>query len=148
MAYCSNCGSEISADAKTCPSCGAIIGASAINVVNTYDHTTDFDAQDISDNKVYAMMAYLLDFIGIIIALMVAKESPYAKFHAKEAAKLTIVSYIVVFFTAVLAWTCIVPFAGCILAGILFVLKVIAFVQVCKGKAVEPWLIRSLKFLQ
>ena len=32
-----------------------------------YDHTAEFDPKDISDNKVFAMLCYLMDFIGIIV---------------------------------------------------------------------------------
>lgn len=148
MAYCSQCGAEISADAKQCPNCNAVIGVSAAAiVVNQFDHTAEFDATDISENKVYALIAYLVDFFGLIPALMVAKDSPYAKFHARESAKLSVATYLVAILTCCLMWTCIVPIAGIILLLILVVVKIICIVQVCKGKAVEPWLIRSLKFL-
>ena len=54
------------------------------------DHTAEFDPKDISDNKIYAMLGYLLGTGGIIIALLGAKDSPYAKFHVKQAIKNTI----------------------------------------------------------
>ena len=37
------------------------------------DHTAEFDAKDISDNKVMAMLPYLMGTIGIIIALIASK---------------------------------------------------------------------------
>lgn len=150
MAYCSNCGAELPAGAQKCPSCDAIIGGEVIVpnvVINEWDHTAEFDAKDISDNKIYAMCAYLLDIVGIIMAILVAKDSEYAKFHAREATKLTVITYLVAILTCILCWTCIVPIAGGILLCILFVVRIIAFVQVCNGLAREPWLIRSLKFL-
>ena len=145
MAYCSQCGAEIPADAKTCPSCQATIGAEIpVQAIQPWDHTTEFDAKDISDNKVYALSAYALSYLGIIMCLLIAKDSPYAKFHAREAAKINIVACVISILTGVLCWTCIVPFAGIVFLGILFVLDIIAFVQVCKGQAKEPWMIRSI----
>ena len=96
MAFCSQCGAELTAGSNTCPSCGAVIGAPVVTPeVNVYDHTAEFDAKDISDNKVYALIAYSFNIIGLIIALMVAKDSEYVKFHARESAKITIAAVIV-----------------------------------------------------
>ena len=148
MAFCSKCGSELPAGSATCPSCGAIIGGEAtVPAVDIYDHTADYDAKDISENKVYALCAYAFDVLGIIICLLAAKDSPYAQFHAREATKITVATVIVAVLTSVLCWTCIVPVAGIVVLCILCVVKVIAFVQVCQGKAKEPWLVRSLTFL-
>ena len=150
MAYCSQCGAEITTDANVCPSCGATIGApTAITpVVNDWDHTSEFDAKDIADNKVYAMAAYALDFLGIFFALLVIRDSEYVKFHARECMKITIAEIVVAVLTCLLCWTCIVPIAGFVILFILTILKVIAFVQVCKNEAKEPWMIRSIKWLQ
>lgn len=145
MAYCSLCGGELPEGATTCPTCNAIIGQPAIAVtVNEYDHTADFDAEDISENKIFALCAYALSFLGIIIALLVAKDSAYAKFHAKEALKINLASVVVTFISVLLCWTCIIPLAGFVFNCIFFVLVIIAFIQVCLGKAKEPWLIRSI----
>ena len=145
MAFCSNCGKEIPEGAAACPACGASVAATAVvPVINEWDHTDEFDAKDISDNKVYALSAYLFSIIGVILCHLLAKESEYALFHAREALKIDVVMMVVSLLTALLCWTCIVPFAGIILCSILAVVKIICFVQVCKGKAVEPWLIRSI----
>ena len=146
MAFCSNCGKEIPEGSAVCPSCGASFSGNA-QPAEPWDHTAEFDAQDISDNKVYALSAYVFSFIGIIICLLVAKESPYAKFHAREALKLNVVSVVVYLLGLFLVWTCIAPVAALVLILILFVVRIISFVQVCQGKAKEPWLIRSLKAL-
>ena len=146
MAFCSNCGKEIPEGAAVCPSCNAQLVAAA-PAIDAWDHTAEFDAQDISDNKVYALSAYLFSFLGIILCHVLAKESPYALFHAREALKIDLVTVVVYLLSVVFCWTCIVPFAGIILVLILAVVNIIAFVQVCKGEAKEPWLIRSIKAL-
>ena len=147
MAFCSNCGKEIPDGASVCPSCGASLNAAPAPVIENWDHTAEFDAQDISDNKVYALSAYVFSFLGIILCHVLAKESPYAQFHAREALKIDLVTVVVYIVSCLLCWTCIVPVAGVILILILLVVNIIAFVQVCKGEAKEPWLIRSIKAL-
>lgn len=56
------------------------------------DHTAEFDPEDVSQNKVIAMAAYILGTVGIIIALLAAPQSKYAAFHSRQALKLDIVS--------------------------------------------------------
>ena len=97
--------------------------AQAAPYVDPYDHTKEFSAQDISDNKVFAMLMYLTGWIGIIIALLASKESRYVAFHLRQALKIEVV-------------------------GILLVLRIISFFQICSGKAKEPAIIRSLGFLR
>ena len=145
MAFCSNCGKEIPEGSNVCPACGATSNVSSPAVVNDWDHTAEFDAKDISDNKVYALAAYLFSILGIILCHVLAKESEYAQFHAREALKIDIAVVVVYLLSCLLCWTCIAPVAGIILVCIFAVVKIICFVQVCKGKAVEPWLIRSIK---
>lgn len=141
MAYCSLCGGELPEGATSCPTCNAIISQPVATVENVYDHTADFDATDISENKIFALCAYALGFVGVIIALIAAKDSAYAKFHAREALKIDLAAVIVTMLSVLFCWTCIVPIAGIILDCIFGVLAIIAFVQVCLGKAKEPWLI-------
>ena len=148
MAYCSNCGGEIPEGAATCPKCNATLtGNAQPAVIEPWDHTAEFDAQDISDNKVYALSAYLFSLLGVLLCNVLAKESPYAQFHAREALKIDVVTIVVYVLACVLCWTCIAPVAGVILIFILFIVKIICFVQVCKGQAKEPWMIRSIKAL-
>lgn len=115
--------------------------------VDPKDHTAEFDPKDISENKVMALTAYLLGTIGIIIALLAAKESPYAGFHVRQALKLTIVNMLLTIITLVLCWTIIVPFAGAVCAIIIFVVRIICFFQVCSGKAKEAAIVSSFGFL-
>lgn len=144
MAFCSNCGKEVPDGASACPACGTPLAKAEIAVVQNWDHTSEFDAKDISDNKVYALSAYIFSFIGIFLCHILAKGSDYAQFHAREALKLDVVTIVVYLISCVLCWTCIVPVAGVVFILILFVVRIICFIQVCKGEAKEPWLIRSI----
>lgn len=143
MAFCSNCGKEFPEGATICPSCGAAFKPNAV-VVSPWDHTAEFEAQDISDNKVYALSAYLFSFFGVIMCHILAKASPFAQFHAREAMKLDVVSVVVFILSMFFFWTCLIPVAGIVISLILFVVRIISFVQVCRGEAKEPWLIRSM----
>lgn len=147
MAFCSNCGKELPDGAAVCPACGAVLGSapeSAAPVIEAWDHTAEYDAQDISDNKVYALTAYLFGILGVLLCNVLSKDSPYASFHAREALKLDVTVIVIYLISCVLCWTCIVPIAGVIFVLIFSVVRIICFVQVCKGQAKEPWLIRSI----
>jgi uncharacterized membrane protein len=112
------------------------------------DHTAEYDPKDISQNKVLAMTAYLLGAIGVIIALLGSHDSPYVAFHVRQALKLAVVEVLVIIISVVLCWSIIVPIAGTICLVILVVLRIIAFFQVCSGKAKEPAIISSLGFMK
>ncbi len=162
MKICPNCNTQVADDAMFCTGCGVHFAPAQPvyqPVVDIYDHTADFDAKDISDNKVIAMLVYLMGPIGIIIALLAGNTSAYAAFHVRQALKITAVEILSSIALVVGAVINIIPFLGWfvyILAGIaylvlavaLFVVRIISFFQICKGKAKEPAIVRSLKFLR
>ena len=94
------------------------------------------------------MLGYLLGTIGIIISLLASHSSQYTMFHVRQALKFTVVNILMLICTAVLFWTIIVPVAYGIMSTVLWVIKIICFFQICSGKAKEPAIIRSLKFLR
>ena len=112
------------------------------------DHTTEFDPKDVAEHKVFAMLAYLLGAVGIIIALLADKESSYLKFHVRQSAKILVLEFLVGLITAVLCWTVIVPIAGVVCIIILLVVRIICFVNVCGGKSKEPAIVSSFQFLK
>lgn len=150
MAYCKNCGARIPDDAGFCGECGAPVsgGAGMPRYVDVYDHTAEYDPEDISSNKVVAMSAYILGIVGIVIALLAAPDSKYAAFHSRQALKLSITNTLLAVIMVLLSWTIIVPIAGGVCLVILWVVRIICFFQVCSGKAKEAPIIRSLGFLK
>ena len=152
MKTCPNCHAQLDDNAIFCTACGTQFGAvppqqnavppqpAFAPAYDPYDHTAD-----ISDNKVFAMLCYLMDFIGIIVALLATHSSKYTMFHVRQALKITVVSILSVF-------VLIIPFLGWfafpILQGIIWVIKIISFFQICSGKAKEPAIIRSFGFLR
>lgn len=127
------------------PAPAAMPVPAAAPVPDDTDHTAEFDAKDISDNKVFAMSCYLLGVFGIIIALLGSNKSEYAAFHARQSLKISICLILLMFVN-------IVPFLGTVVYGIgtlvLAVVKIICFFSVCKGEAKEPPIIKGIKFLK
>lgn len=122
--------------------------APAAPVFDPYDHTEEFDKKDVSDNKVYAMLLYLMSTVGLIIALLASPSSPYLKFHVRQAVKFLVAEILLGIATVILAITVIVPIAAAVCLIIIFVLKIIAFFQICAGKSKEPAIIRNISFLK
>ena len=168
MKVCPNCGAQLEDNAAFCVSCGAPLNGAQPQQPNQpqpqyqaqpqyyapqpaydpADHTAEFDPKDISDNKVFAMLPYLMSVIGIIIAALCAKESPYVQFHIRQAIKITVTQTLLGIVTAILVWTIIVPIVAAIAIVVLEVISIICFFQVCGGKAKEPAIIKSLSFLK
>ena len=120
--------------------------ANPVPVVDPKDHTKDFDKEDISKNKVYAMLAYLFGIFGLIIIMIAAKDSKYAQFHARQAAKLIVLEGLLLIASVALMITIIVPFVAMIGLIIVAVVQVICFFNVCAGKAKEAPIVSAFKF--
>lgn len=170
MKICPNCKKEVDNDTVFCTGCGVKFPPVAepqptvqqepvqqtpppvyqpvAPAYDPFDHTAEFDAKDISDNKVISMLVYLMGPIGIVIALLAANNSAYAGFHVRQALKISVVEILASICTILTFWTVIVPFAYMILSVALLVIKIICFFQICSGKAKEPAIVRSLKFLK
>lgn len=165
MKICHCCTAQLEDDAQFCRNCGAPQGeenkrplqpapvyqsqyqAPAQPEKDPFDHTEEFEAADIASGKLWAMCVYLLDIVGIFLVLLGAKENGYAMFHLRQGLKFTVVEMLLAIAAALLAWTFLVPIAAGIAMVVLMVIKIICFFQVCKGKAKEPAIVRSLGFL-
>ena len=151
MKICPKCNAQCEDNAGFCTTCGYSFNGAAPGYapqVDPYDHTAKFDPKDISDNKVIAMLVYLMGAIGIIIALLASSNSPYVGFHLRQALKFIVVETLLGLVAVLLVWTVIAPIAAAIMSIILFVIKIICFFQICEGKAKEPAIIRELNFLK
>ena len=157
MKYCPKCGAQMEDNALFCPNCGNNAQPNgspnqapvyAAPEPDPFDHTGEFDAKDISENKVLCMLVYLMGAIGIIYALLAGKDSKYVAFHVRQALKFEVITILLGIVMALLFWTIIVPIVGGVCLAIVLVLKVICFFQICSGKAKEPAIIRSLGFLK
>ena len=166
MKICPNCGARFGDENRFCTICGTPIPeeatpipaapnafsayyqpAATVPVSDPFDHSEEFDEADIHANKLYAMAVYLLSIIGIVLALLGARESAYVQFHVKQGLKFCIVELLLGLCAGVLFFTIIVPIAAGVCLAILEVIRIIAFFQVCGNKAKEPAIIRGLSFL-
>lgn len=119
------------------------------------DYTSKFDEKDRSENKIYAMLAYLLGIVGIIIALLAAKKSDYVQFHVRQSIKLTVCSALLGIIMIPFAVLSLIPFVGIVFGIVvtliaiaqlgIYILRIVAFAQVCSGKAKEPAIVGELK---
>lgn len=163
MKTCTVCNNVINDTDAVCPICGTPAAAPGYNsaptgpayapVADPYDHTAEFDPADISENKVICMCIYLLGWLGILIAAIMSKESPFTAFHIRQRMKYSVVFMLIYIFYA-FGWIALGYVLGLgliavsVLVPVLFIFMIISFVQVCQGKAKEPLLIRKLTFLK
>lgn len=168
MKTCPKCNTQLSDDAMFCTNCGTSFqnanpqqnayqnnaqpnyAQPVAPVVNVYDHTAEFDPQDVHDNKIFAILCYIMGIVGVIVALLARSSvnSPYLSFHIKQSLKITITTILLGLISGLLAWTCIVPIAGMVCIVILEVVSIICFFQTCSNKSVEAPIVRSLPFLK
>lgn len=169
MAFCTNCGKELKESDKYCPFCGkaaensnntysASSGSDFSDKFNEYasieDKTCEFDRTDISDNKVFALLSYI--GILVIVPLIAAPKSKFARFHANQGLVLLIgeVAYGTVrgvLLGVLKVLRHITPFGGAlfgsvywivnIITGLLslvfFVFAIIGIINAAQGKAKE-----------
>lgn len=167
MAFCSKCGAELEKDAKTCPSCGATVGETsekkengsdfgaraeeAFNKFNdTKDDTSAFDPADIESNKVMGILSYLSWLV--LIPLIAAPKSPFARFHANQGLILAIIE---IAFGIVLGALSLIPGVGIVfniilsLLGLVFLLfSILGIVNAANGKAKELPVIGKIRLIK
>lgn len=115
------------------------------------DITTEFEEQDISNNKILSLFSYI-GFL-VLIPIFAAKDSRFAKFHANQglviiiaAILLSIISSIVglvfgltIYKIAIIGTivSVIVNIIFWILRVVLFALCIYGIINACQGKAVK-----------
>lgn len=117
---------------------------------NTADTTSEFDQNDIQQNKVMAILAYFSWLV--IVPIIGAKESKFARFHANQGLVLAIVEIIC---WVVLGVLTNIPLIGWIfrlvdglfsLVCLLF--SVLGIVNAANGKAKELPIVGKFKLLK
>lgn len=154
MKLCPRCNMQLEDSAAFCPNCGTQFIPNATAPQPTYvpndpfDHTAEFEATEVSENKLFAILPYLMSFVGTIICLLACKDSEYVRFHVRQALKLDICAILLGVCAAVLAITILVPIAAAVCELILVVVRIICFFRVCEGKSVEAPIVRGFGFLK
>ena len=168
MAFCSKCGTQLNEGQKFCPSCGAPADEKSsetpatkqsaqadfsqkiANLNNTADTTSDYDVQDIQNNKVMAILAYLSWLV--LIPLFAAKESKFARFHCNQGIVLAVAEIIAVIVLSILdglpliGW--IFSIAGSLLGLVCLLFAVLGIINAANGKAKELPIIGKFKILK
>ncbi len=121
MKYCPHCGTEIADDVRFCPTCGK----ETVVVVSSTEPV--FDAQDIADNRMLAMLGY---FSMGILPMIGCRNSAFAMHHVNQALWIVIGSLLC-------SLVCIIPFLGWIVGAVggifLLVCEIIGIVRALKG---------------
>ena len=169
MKNCPNCHHQAKDEALFCPVCGTTLDAfiqpdveyfqkevpvqsvqpklPAIPVTPNYDHTGEYVTEDIRYSKLACMGVYLLNVVGIIIALLMSGSSEYTQFHIRQSLKITIVEALIILACSLFCWTFIIPILGLVAMVGLLLIRFQCFLSVCKGKATDAPVIRKLNFL-
>lgn len=158
MATCKKCGAELKPDEKFCSSCGEPIEAQsdfskkfdetvdkAKELNNTEDTTAEFDPEDISKNKVYAVLAYLSWLI--LIPIFVAKDSKFARYHANQGLVLAICSTLGFILLGVLPNIWIISLITSLFEIAVWIIDVIGIVNAVNGKAKELPIVGKFRIL-
>ena len=156
MKICPKCNSQVNDEAMFCAGCGYSFAPqgnqpqAAAPAVNQYDHTSEFSPEEVKDNKIFALLCYVMSIFGVIIALLATggKPSDYLRFHIKQVLSVTILEVLAGIISGVLVWTCIVPFAGIAALGVLMVVQYIGFFMTAGNKSVEIPIVRKFGFLK
>ena len=116
---------------------------------NTADTTNEYDPDDIKNNTVMSVLAYL--GILVLVPILAAKESKFARFHANQGLLLLILEIA----SGVISWLGKIPLVGFVfsiaswivsLAGI--VLAVLGIINAANGKAKELPVIGQFRLLK
>ena len=122
---------------------------------NTADTTAEFDPADIASNKAMAILSYF--GLLVLIPLLAAKNSRFARFHANQGLILLIAEVVGTVGRSILSMVLkYIPYIGGMLSGLvsfvisaaLLALAVIGIINAAQGKAKELPVIGKLRLLK
>lgn len=109
-----------------------------------YDKTELFEETDVNEHRFFAILIYLTGVVGIILALLKDKNSPYLKFHIQEGIKIVTLDALVLILSAILSWTVIVPILGIMTLLTSTVIKLTSTFWTYKGLTKNAIIIRKI----
>ena len=158
MAFCNKCGNQLPDGANNCPNCGSPAGNTqqntqdfVNNMMNTNDTTSQFDPQDINNNKGMSVLAYI-GFL-FLVPLLACPNSKFARYHTNQGLVLFLLEFALGVVTGILG---IIPIAGLIIGGLLsavggiftLVLMIMGIINAAQGQAKELPLIGKITLLK
>lgn len=114
---------------------------------NEWDKTEMFSDEEVKEYRLAAVLIYLTGIVGIILSLLINKESEYLKFHIKEGIKITVLSSLLIVISLLLCWTFIVPILSVICEILIIIISFVSAVWTIQGKSKNAFLIRNLTIL-
>ena len=177
MAYCTKCGAFAEDNVQFCTNCGAPMQQADVQPApapvqqyaqnaqqqytqgaqqDPYTQYTQqqsaqnpaFAAEDIAQNKGKAALSYL--GILILVPLLAAKDSAFAKFHINQGLLLLIASFAIEILAQIAKWVNLSFLSGIVglLAVVIFVFRLIGFIWALQGKAKDLPLIGDIKLIR
>lgn len=176
MAFCIKCGAQLADGALFCANCGAPLQQQAQQASNqqqyrqapnqqqyqqyqqapnrqpagsffdTPDYTSQMHPNDIQQNKVMGILAYI--GILVLIPIFAAPQSKFARFHANQGLLVDIASAALSIIASIL--TAVLPVLGVIfflLALPVFAMQVLGIINAASGKAKELPLVGKIRIL-
>ncbi len=161
MAFCNKCGNQLPDGANNCPNCGAPAGNTqqntqnaqdfVNNMMNTNDTTSQFEPQDINNNKGMSVLAYI-GFL-FLVPLLACPNSKFARYHTNQGLVLFLLEFALGVVTGILG---LIPIAGLIIGGLLsavggiftLVLMIMGIINAAQGQAKELPLIGKITLLK
>ena len=95
------------------------------------DYSDEMDADDVSRNKLMAVLAYIGPLV--IVPLLVAKDSKFAKFHTNQG----LILFLVAIVCSLLAKLKVIGWLFSVCGAVVFILAVVGIIYACQGKAKE-----------
>jgi len=174
MKLCKNCGINVEDGVKFCPGCGSPVEEATVqqtapqqddfaskvaDLNNTPDTTADFDATDIGNNKLMAVLSYF--GLLVLVPIFAAPKSKFARFHANQGTVLfiaeiawSIVSYIIrKILWAILGYNLwslysLLTTLLSLVSIVFFILAVLGIINAVGGKAKELPIIGKFRILK
>lgn len=160
MAFCGKCGTKLDNGTKFCPACGAPMDAAPAQPgVPAYTPPvvpgapTQGDIKDAQDNKVMAVLAYII----FLIPLLAAKESKFARYHTNQglvlflaSLALSIVYSILTSILYAISWRLGLAVGGILWLALLFplILAIIGIINAVNGRMKPLPILGGIKILK
>ena len=131
MAFCSKCGKQIPDGQTLCDQCAAEQNSGNSSPQAGREETDRFDAGDIQNNKIMAVLSYI--GILVLVPIFAAKNSPYARYHANQGLLLLLAGVIWGMFYSIVA-VCLtilslfIPFLWMISFAVISILGILSLV--------------------
>ena len=144
MAYCTKCGTELDENG-VCPNCppeenvadkiNKRVKKLSENFKNTDDTTAEYEKKDIEKNLFFAIISYF--GILILLPIIVAPDSKFARFHVSQALNLMLLRFVyyIVCAVIILIFMNVSRVVTIIIAGLLALLGIGIFAIWIQGVA-------------